>query len=99
MSREKYLDEVQNRSADPEVKIVIVETAKAEMFGNQHSQLLLELLEGVRDEWLGILEKPTSTPAYQKMKQEAGNIGDALVQEITKTANNGNHLVVCSSID
>lgn len=83
--------------------MVIVETVKAEMFGNQHSQLLLELLEGVRDEWLRILEKVTSTPAYHKMKQEAGNIGDALVQEITKTANNGNtgvdHLVVCSSID
>jgi hypothetical protein len=41
---------------------------------------------GKHDEGPGIFEKLTSTPAYHKMKQEAGNIGDALVQEITNTA-------------
>ena len=38
------------------------------------------------DEGPSFFEKLTSTPVYHKMKQEAGNIGDALVQEITKTA-------------
>lgn len=34
----------------------------------------------------GLFEKLTSTPAYHKMKQEAGNLGDTLFQEITNTA-------------
>jgi len=41
---------------------------------------------GKHDEGPGFFEKLTSTPAYHKVKQEAGNIGDALVQEISKTA-------------
>ena len=41
---------------------------------------------GKHDDGPGFFEKLTSTPAYHKMKQEAGNVGDALVQEITKTA-------------
>lgn len=41
---------------------------------------------GKHDEGPGFFEKLTSTPAYHKVKQEAGNLGDALVQEISKTA-------------
>lgn len=41
---------------------------------------------GKDDEGPGFFEKLTSTPAYHKVKQEAGNFGDALVQEISKTA-------------
>ena len=41
---------------------------------------------GKHDDGPGFFEKLTSTPVYHKMKQEAGNVGDALVQEITKTA-------------
>jgi len=41
---------------------------------------------GKHDEGPGFLEKLTSTPAYQKVKNEAGNLGDAVVQEISKTA-------------
>lgn len=41
---------------------------------------------GKHDEGPSFFEKLTATPAYNKMKQEAGNIGEALVQEITKTA-------------
>ena len=41
---------------------------------------------GKHDEGPGFFEKLTSTPAYQKVKDEASNIGDAFVQEITKTA-------------
>lgn len=41
---------------------------------------------GKHDEGPSFFEKLTSTPAYHKMKHEAGNIGEALVQEITKTA-------------
>lgn len=41
---------------------------------------------GKQDEGPGFFEKLTHTQAYQKMKDEAGNLGDELVQEITKTA-------------
>lgn len=41
---------------------------------------------GERDEGPGFFEKLTSTPAYQKVKNEAGNLGEAFVQEIGKTA-------------
>lgn len=41
---------------------------------------------GKHDEGPGFFEKLTSTPAYQKVKHEASNLGDAFVQEITKTA-------------
>jgi hypothetical protein len=41
---------------------------------------------GKHEEGPGFFEKLTSTPAYHKVKQEASNLGDAFVQEITKTA-------------
>jgi len=41
---------------------------------------------GKHEDGPGFFEKLTSTPVYNKVKQEAGNLGDALVQEITKTA-------------
>jgi len=41
---------------------------------------------GKQDEGPGFFEKHTSTPAYQKVKDEASNLGDAVVQEISKTA-------------
>jgi len=41
---------------------------------------------GKQDEGPGLFEKLTSTQAYQKVKDEAGNIGDAFVQEVSKTA-------------
>lgn len=41
---------------------------------------------GKHDEGPGFFTKLTATPAYHKVKQEAGHLGDALVQEITNTA-------------
>lgn len=41
---------------------------------------------GKQDEGPGFFEKLTSTPAYHKVKQEAGNIGDAVMHELTNTA-------------
>jgi hypothetical protein len=41
---------------------------------------------GKHDEGQGFFAKLTSTPAYHKVKEEAGNLGDALVQEVSKTA-------------
>lgn len=41
---------------------------------------------GKHDEGPGFFEKLTHSQAYQKVKHEAGNIGDEFVQEITKTA-------------
>lgn len=34
----------------------------------------------------GLLQRLTSTTAYERVKSEAGNVGDALVQELSKTA-------------
>ena len=41
---------------------------------------------GKHEDGPGFFEKLTSTPAYHKVKHEAGNVGEALVQEITNTA-------------
>lgn len=41
---------------------------------------------GKQDEGPGFFEKLTATPAYQKVKHEASNLGEALVQEVSKTA-------------
>ena len=41
---------------------------------------------GKHDDGPGFFEKLTATPAYHKMKEEASNVGDALVKEITNTA-------------
>lgn len=42
--------------------------------------------DGEYDEGPGFIEKLTSTPAYRKVKHEAGDLGEAFVQEISKTA-------------
>jgi len=34
----------------------------------------------------GFFQKVASTPAFERVRQEAGNIGDAVVQELSKTA-------------
>ena len=41
---------------------------------------------GKPDDGPGFFEKLTSTPVYQKVKDEAGNLGDAFMQEVSKTA-------------
>ena len=41
---------------------------------------------GKDDEGPGFFEKLTSTQAYHKVKEEASHFGDALVQEVSKTA-------------
>jgi hypothetical protein len=41
---------------------------------------------GKHDDGPGFFEKLTTTPAYHKVKHEAGNIGDAVMHELTNTA-------------
>jgi hypothetical protein len=50
------------------------------------SEVDLKQGNGKQDEGPGFFEKLTSTPAYHKVKEEAGNLGEALVQEVSKTA-------------
>jgi hypothetical protein len=50
------------------------------------SEVDLKQGNGKHDEGPGFFEKLTSTPAYHKVKEEAGNLGEAVVQEISKTA-------------
>lgn len=41
---------------------------------------------GTPDEGPGFFQKVANTPAFDKVKQEAGNIGDAVVKELSNTA-------------
>lgn len=41
---------------------------------------------GTHDTGPSFFQKLTHTPAYERVRSEAGNIGDAFVQELTKTA-------------
>ena len=41
---------------------------------------------GKHDTGPGFFQKVANTPAFERVRDEAGNIGDAFVQEITKTA-------------
>jgi len=41
---------------------------------------------GTYDSGPGFFQKVTNTPAFERVKDEAGNIGDAIVQELSKTA-------------
>jgi hypothetical protein len=41
---------------------------------------------GTHDTGPNFLQKLTNTPAFDRVKNEAGNIGDAFVQELSKTA-------------
>ncbi len=43
---------------------------------------------GSQDSGPGFFQKVTSSHAFERVKDEAGNVGDALVQEISKTAKN-----------
>jgi hypothetical protein len=41
---------------------------------------------GKHDTGLSFFQKVTNTPAFERVRDEAGNIGDAFVQELSKTA-------------
>ncbi len=41
---------------------------------------------GTHDEGPGFFQKVANTPAFEKVKEEAGNIGDAVVKELSNTA-------------
>ena len=41
---------------------------------------------GTHDSGPNIFQKLTNTPAFERVRDEAGNIGDAFVQELSKTA-------------
>ena len=41
---------------------------------------------GTHDEGPGFFQKVANTPAFEKVKNEAGNIGDAVVKELSNTA-------------
>jgi hypothetical protein len=41
---------------------------------------------GIQDSGPGFFQKVANTPAFERVKSEAGNIGDAVVEELSKTA-------------
>lgn len=43
---------------------------------------------GTHDKGPGFFTKMANTPAFERVKDEAGNIGEAIVQELSKTAKN-----------
>jgi hypothetical protein len=74
-SFDRYADEAKSYAAQPILQAGGAAHADTGKQGN-----------GKHDEGPGLIEKLTATPAYQKVKHEAGNLGDAVVQEISKTA-------------
>lgn len=73
--RDRYEETSRSYAAQPILGAHTSSTTETAGYGN-----------GKHDEGPSFFEKLSSTPAYNKMKHEAGNIGEALVQEITKTA-------------
>jgi len=71
-SYDRYVGESKSYAAQP---IVQPSSATEYKHGN-----------GKHQEGPGFFEKLASTHAYQKVKDEAGTVGDAFVQEISKTA-------------
>ena len=72
---DRYDETPRSYAAQPILGAHAVAAAESAAYGN-----------GKHEDGPGFFEKLTSTPVYNKVKQEAGNLGDALVQEITKTA-------------
>jgi len=70
---ERYLDEAKSYAAQP-------------ILSGSAMQSDTTKTNGEDDEGPGFIERLTSTPAYDKVKHEVGNIGDAVVQELSKTA-------------
>lgn len=71
-SYDRYVDESKSYAAQP----IVQPSAPTEY---KHGN-------GKHHEGPGFFEKLASTHAYQKVKDEAGTLGDAVVQEISKTA-------------
>ena len=74
---DRYNDESKSYAAQP-----VLRSSAAASF----SQAATKQENGEADEGPGFFERLTSTPAYHKVKNEAAHVGDALVQEIAKTA-------------
>jgi len=60
----------------------MAETAKPMMAGSMSPRLD----NGKHDSGPSFFQKVANTPAFERVKDEAGNIGDAVVQELSKTA-------------
>ena len=69
-----YAEEQKSYAAQPVMRAGMSQAEAAKQGNGQH------------DEGPGFFEKLTNTTAYHKVKDEAANVGDALVQEISKTA-------------
>ena len=75
----EYAGEAKSYSAQP---ILHASSAGAsESYKDSYKQA-----NGKHDDGPGFFEKLTSTPAYHKVKDEAANIGDAVMHELTNTA-------------
>ena len=75
---ERYGDQVKGYSAQP-----VLGAAHADM---SDPGITPRLGNGSKDHGPGFFEKLTNTHAYERVKDEAGNIGNAFVQELSNTA-------------
>jgi hypothetical protein len=76
---EHYGEESKSYAAQP-----VLGTAQAAMAGGPGLGVKSE--NGSKDRGPGILERVTNTHAYERVRDEAGNIGNAFVQELSNTA-------------
>jgi hypothetical protein len=76
---DRYSDEAKSYAAQP----VLGAASAASMSAANTSP---RMGNGSKDDGPGILEKITNTQAYEKVRDEAGNLGNAFVQELANTA-------------
>jgi hypothetical protein len=76
---ERYGEESKSYAAQP-----VLGTASAAMAGGPSLEVKSE--NGSKHHGPGILERVTNTHAYERVRDEAGNIGNAFVQELSNTA-------------
>jgi hypothetical protein len=76
---DRYAEEAKSYAAQP----VLGVASAASMSASGTSP---RMGNGSKDHGPGILEKITNTHAYEKVRDEAGNLGNAFVQELANTA-------------
>lgn len=76
---DRYGEESKSYAAQP-----VLGMASAAMAGGP--DLAARSGNGSKDHGPGLLEKVTNTQAYERVRDEAGNIGNAFIQELSNTA-------------
>jgi hypothetical protein len=78
---DRYGEEAKSYAAQP-----VLGAGPASMAASAAGYTAAKSANGSKDHGPGILERVTNTHAYERVRDEAANIGDAFVQELSNTA-------------